>query len=230
MSTRQLQDLEGWSGFPSQSPLLPSELDLADEQGLSFFDGLATGFAVGPRPIPPSEWLPRFCGMAPPNVAASDSHALAELSILVASGMAEIAARLESPSETIAPAFWTGPDGKAVAGDWAEGFMDAVDFQREEWEPLFADREARSLIFPLVALSRLDEVLPILEIPPEEQAEALEDLVDEIVPSVQGIYDFWRARNGPLLPEGARRGFKVGRNAPCPCGSGRKFKRCCGGS
>lgn len=23
-------------------------------------------------------------------------------------------------------------------------------------------------------------------------------------------------------------GVKVGRNAPCPCGSGRKFKRCCG--
>jgi uncharacterized protein YecA (UPF0149 family) len=21
---------------------------------------------------------------------------------------------------------------------------------------------------------------------------------------------------------------KVGRNAPCPCGSGRKFKQCCG--
>lgn len=25
------------------------------------------------------------------------------------------------------------------------------------------------------------------------------------------------------------RSEKVGRNAPCPCGSGRKFKRCCGG-
>jgi len=24
-----------------------------------------------------------------------------------------------------------------------------------------------------------------------------------------------------------KRGEKVGRNAPCPCGSGRKFKRCC---
>jgi uncharacterized protein YecA (UPF0149 family) len=23
---------------------------------------------------------------------------------------------------------------------------------------------------------------------------------------------------------------KWGRNAPCPCGSGRKFKKCCGGS
>jgi hypothetical protein len=22
---------------------------------------------------------------------------------------------------------------------------------------------------------------------------------------------------------------KIGRNAPCPCGSGKKYKRCCGG-
>jgi len=27
----------------------------------------------------------------------------------------------------------------------------------------------------------------------------------------------------------ARRGGKVGRNDPCPCGSGKKFKKCCGG-
>jgi tetratricopeptide (TPR) repeat protein len=27
---------------------------------------------------------------------------------------------------------------------------------------------------------------------------------------------------------GPRRATKVGRNAPCPCGSGRKYKRCCG--
>jgi len=33
-----------------------------------------------------------------------------------------------------------------------------------------------------------------------------------------------------VAQETARRGAsKVGRNAPCPCGSGRKFKRCCGG-
>jgi len=25
-----------------------------------------------------------------------------------------------------------------------------------------------------------------------------------------------------------REGDKVGRNAPCPCGSGKKYKRCCG--
>ncbi|WP_420811242.1 SEC-C metal-binding domain-containing protein [Desulfosediminicola ganghwensis] len=25
-----------------------------------------------------------------------------------------------------------------------------------------------------------------------------------------------------------REGDKVGRNAPCPCGSGKKYKKCCG--
>ncbi|MCA9656514.1 MAG: SEC-C domain-containing protein [Myxococcales bacterium] len=33
---------------------------------------------------------------------------------------------------------------------------------------------------------------------------------------------------GPLFSaQPARREAKVGRNAPCPCGSGRKYKRCC---
>jgi preprotein translocase subunit SecA len=27
-----------------------------------------------------------------------------------------------------------------------------------------------------------------------------------------------------------REGPKVGRNDPCPCGSGKKFKKCCGGN
>jgi len=29
---------------------------------------------------------------------------------------------------------------------------------------------------------------------------------------------------------GPRRAIKIGRNAPCPCGSGRKYKKCCGSS
>ena len=35
----------------------------------------------------------------------------------------------------------------------------------------------------------------------------------------------WRYLDGDLTPETPTR---VGRNAPCPCGSGRKFKRCHG--
>jgi uncharacterized protein YecA (UPF0149 family) len=34
---------------------------------------------------------------------------------------------------------------------------------------------------------------------------------------------------GPAKPTTVRRGQpKVGRNDPCPCGSGKKYKKCCG--
>ena len=33
--------------------------------------------------------------------------------------------------------------------------------------------------------------------------------------------------DGPTRAQPLRRAQKVGRNAPCPCGSGRKFKKCC---
>ena len=29
-------------------------------------------------------------------------------------------------------------------------------------------------------------------------------------------------------PKTVRAGMKVGRNDPCPCGSGKKYKECCG--
>jgi SEC-C motif-containing protein len=33
----------------------------------------------------------------------------------------------------------------------------------------------------------------------------------------------------PKPVQAVRQGPKIGRNDPCPCGSGRKFKKCCGG-
>jgi len=35
--------------------------------------------------------------------------------------------------------------------------------------------------------------------------------------------------HAPKTVQSIRQGPKVGRNDPCPCGSGRKFKKCCGG-
>ncbi|MBT4699861.1 MAG: hypothetical protein HOB79_02200, partial [Rhodospirillaceae bacterium] len=39
----------------------------------------------------------------------------------------------------------------------------------------------------------------------------------------------WVYTGGQMNPRGEpRRVQKVGRNEPCPCGSGKKFKKCCG--
>jgi SEC-C motif-containing protein len=37
----------------------------------------------------------------------------------------------------------------------------------------------------------------------------------------------WRFVNS-VMPPAEREAPKVGRNEPCPCGSGKKFKKCCG--
>ncbi|HNJ77368.1 MAG TPA: SEC-C metal-binding domain-containing protein [Azospira sp.] len=37
---------------------------------------------------------------------------------------------------------------------------------------------------------------------------------------------FWQAKRGAGTVR--RDGGKVGRNDPCPCGSGKKYKQCCG--
>jgi len=39
----------------------------------------------------------------------------------------------------------------------------------------------------------------------------------------------WRRKLRGLPPlTVAREGPKIGRNEPCPCGSGKKYKKCCG--
>ncbi len=39
----------------------------------------------------------------------------------------------------------------------------------------------------------------------------------------------WKCADGQVDPkEPPRSSVKVGRNEPCPCGSGKKFKKCCG--
>ncbi|WP_341702117.1 YchJ family metal-binding protein [Ferrovibrio sp.] len=41
----------------------------------------------------------------------------------------------------------------------------------------------------------------------------------------------WLCSGGEVAPKPeTRRTEKVGRNDPCPCGSGRKYKKCCGAS
>jgi preprotein translocase subunit SecA len=48
------------------------------------------------------------------------------------------------------------------------------------------------------------------------------------VPAPRAASGVTRSRGAPeRRPEGARSGQKVGRNEPCPCGSGKKYKKCC---
>lgn len=38
----------------------------------------------------------------------------------------------------------------------------------------------------------------------------------------------WYYRDGSMVTPAVRHVKKIGRNDPCPCGSGKKYKKCCG--
>ncbi len=76
-----------------------------------------------------------------------------------------------------------------------------------------------------------------VQIAPEEEVPTLEEFRTPELLLLRGGLDFLPAREvpPPPPPEGEgkpapyrRAGRKIGRNEPCPCGSGKKYKHCCG--
>jgi uncharacterized protein YecA (UPF0149 family) len=74
----------------------------------------------------------------------------------------------------------------------------------------------------------------LLGIPPDEEDRVMEEVAEFIPACVAAIDAYWRAKRqrqasmpltaGPTSQPSS----KIGRNDPCPCGSGKKFKKCCG--
>ena len=70
----------------------------------------------------------------------------------------------------------------------------------------------------------------IEDLSPEEvedlMAESVED-APERIPIWIEVLNAWQLKRDRGRFSSIRHG-KIGRNEPCPCGSGRKFKKCCG--
>ena len=55
-----------------------------------------------------------------------------------------------------------------------------------------------------------------------------EEEVEEIRHKQKQNYILSRGEDVPEAQMVKREGQKIGRNDPCPCGSGKKYKKCCG--
>lgn len=188
---------------------------------LSDLDGFLTAIAIGPELIMPSEWLPVIWGEAEP-VFESTEDAQSVIGAIMGR-YNEILRLIQNEPDAYGPLFWETPDGHVVAADWAEGFMDGVGLRRNAWRPLLKSDEGSELLAPITTLLHDEDGNPLIEGEPDELAELRRLATDLIVPSVQAINSYWKAHRHPTP-----RASKTGRNDPCPCGSGRKYKRCCG--
>ncbi len=116
---------------------------------------------------------------------------------------------------------------------WAIGFMYAVENWPEEWA-LPRDKEAAALIDDaLQALLDLTEddtdpatVSMLGEDASPSVSKARVDAFGKAIWAVYDLHDVW-ASIGPRV-EPIRKAPEPGRNDPCPCGSGKKYKKCHG--
>lgn len=213
-------DLEALDAF------LMSDRAPENAMGLSDLDGFLTAIAIGPEMIMPSEWLPVIWGGEEP--AFEDLGEAQRILSLIMARYNEIISTLDADAEDWEPVFWEGPEGEVIVTDWAAGFMDAVRLRAHAWQPLIEDREAGSLMMPIVFAGSEQDLADEMGLDPDQAEELLKSAAEDIPICVIGIDLFWKERRHLGPHAASARSAKTGRNEPCPCGSGKKYKRCCG--
>jgi hypothetical protein len=112
------------------------------------------------------------------------------------------------------------------AGIWAACFLRAVAHDAKRWKSDNQNSPRSLMIATLVhLLDRSNADKP-------SARRMRDDIVDVLPLALRSLYESARGLGDPLAkPRRASDfGVKVGRNDPCPCSSGKKFKRCCGGA
>jgi len=228
----------------------------SDELDFESVDGFLTALAAGPSLPAPDDWLPAMCGDAfdrafgdPEDRAQALRSLQSRLDVLRRQLDAEML--LDRPEEMrlqplmaeigdedrqrVVDEGGVSADEAALlqsGAQWAQGFVDAVEAFPAIWvEP---DDEQDAADFG----DLIDQVVALLLPPGSEEALAhaarfwpgkepsRDDLLAEACWAVQDLRVYWVDH----APRPAMRRVEPapGRNDPCPCGSGKKFKKCCG--
>jgi uncharacterized protein len=213
---------------------------------LESIDGFVTALLVAPRLILPSEYFPVLFGAQGLGVLQGE----AELTRFMGDfnrRWNEIARALAAPVETLADPRTLSPlimdwegllaelpaaeatearDGMPAYGQlWAAGFLNAVEHWEADWalpedskDETFVD----ACLDPFYAL-----ITPETEWTAAERKLNRDEHVASAIWAAYDLREFWLDRGfAPQQP--SHKDPEPGRNDPCPCGSGKKYKKCCG--
>lgn len=209
----------------------------AEDNGLdgplsaSAIDGFFCALISGPNMIMPTlalkwVWDPDEGVQAP--VFESEDQMQAMVGLLMQQWNA-VASALMIPGE-YAPLLLerTLSDGQVVTimDDWCHGYVLGMARDMPAWTPLLT---AQPEWFATMLSYGTEEGWAYLEQHPLSD-EAHEAAADALAGRAQAIHAHFLAQRMPSASAAPRRreGPKVGRNDPCPCGSGRKYKQCHG--
>jgi len=190
---------------------------------IEFVHGFLTAILCSPTPLLPSDWLDILIGDDSEEGVTFESeeqlHVVMNILIELMNSISKSLA-----GDLFVPLF--KPDGTAIAEPdeaqtWCRGFV----FGLQVWDDrLFRLPAAYDIVVPFLLIAHEDF---IYDENPElrEYADKVEQIKKQAVAAladcVYDLADFCQSSE-------YKTSHKIGRNDECPCGSGKKYKKCCG--
>ncbi len=195
-----------------------------------------------PELVPPSDWLPIIFDEEDAGYASPD-EAQEILGQLIALYNSINAAVLDPP--TLLPAdcplrddVLANFDDDAPIAQWSRGFLRGHQWLEELWNvelPEDVDEEFHVAFMALTFFASRQTAENFVAETEEHSLDTLAAAMVQVFPAAVASF----ARIGRSLHEALAeeyeeeasepvRADKIGRNDPCPCGSGKKYKKCCG--
>ena len=184
--------------------------------------GFMMALLSGPDALNPTNWLPEILG----EESLFDAKERTEIERLVMAMAADMRMKL---NEKILPDLWFYEDeaGNPDFYTWCNAYLYALDIVPTDWFEAVEQEEFEDLFYPIMALGGIYDDEENGEVILHLNEKELTQLESDLPHVLLDIYWYWQAIiNKPQTVR--REGEKVGRNDPCPCGSGQKYKACCG--
>jgi uncharacterized protein len=202
--------------------LLAAESFRGEAMPLDALQGFFFALASGPEDIAPVHWLPVALGEI---AERGDTDTEIGEAIDLVMRFRERCAR-DVETDRFGLLLYARDDGTRDFQTWCAGYLDGVELAVPAWDEVGDAMDVDELLFPFIVLAG--------ELPEDEKSRFSAAEWSDLVRSCEGgiadaivqVREYWEAlRHRPTTVR--RDASKVGRNDPCPCGSGKKFKHCC---
>lgn len=197
------------------------------DPGSSYAHGFFSAVVAGPM-VMPTAWLPRFLAAEIESLDELNKDAQSVMGAYNKVADSLLGRREQFGNEMLAIAR-RDADGSALI-DWHRGFLDAMSLNPDQWKLLLSRFGRDDILQPLAMMSEFSE-------DPDKRSWLREQSLREDTGRSLGVMTarLWEAYRGePMVELKLERAqprvapSTVARNAPCPCGNGKKYKLCCG--
>lgn len=227
--------------FPNTASASDVDLDFLDTmlakyatdeslENFSSLHGFLTAIVSAPNMMLPSQWLAEIWGGEDLQPAWKNIDEAQRFMGVLFSIMNNISEELMQSPKTFSPVFMGNSDAPDVS-EWCFGYICAVDLDEDGWDALPDNLQDQ--------LELIDNCGFVVETSLGKVShQTMQKQADQVVDAALQLHAYWLKQRTPMRmpsitskptsqPQPVVSQKVVGRNDPCPCGSGKKFKKCC---